>query len=316
MNRNVKKQISEDNAVTVRPPSTALLGINSADREIRVGNYSPASFSLTQGSAYMNGEFTRVALSEVRLDYITPTLFPLSPLQIVYKTGGTLPPVTVVLNNLSTNQSWITCSAMAPLIQAEIRAQTPMTAFTMTFNNTAEVGAYVFQADSNTTDTFYFAPAPTIGTANANYGIDPTNIYFRMNWSSDYTTQPFATQQDTGVPCLLQTRFLDVVCEQLTYPQDLRDSSTQQASHDSICRLYLSDPTVPYYDQGSKPFTIIKDYNTPKQIKWNPGLPLANMSFKLLDDQGQVFKYGLKFDYEASKIYVGNWCITLLVTEN
>lgn len=314
MNRNVKKQISEDNAVTTRPPSTAILGINSQDRELRVGNYSPSSFSLTQGTAYMNGEFTRVALSEARLDWITPTLNPIGDnICIVYRTGGTLPPVTVFLNNLTSQQTWVTCSTLAPLIQAEIRAKTPMTAFTLTFNDSASGvnGAYVFQADSNTTDTFYFAPA-----SSSTYGVNPTNLYFRMNWLSDYTTAPFQTSQDSGVPCLLLTRFVDVVCEQLTYPQDLRDSSTQQSSHDSICRLYLSDPTVPYYDQGSKPFTIIKDFNTPKQIKWNPGLPLANMTFKLLDDRGQVLSYGGEPLEEADKIYIGNWCVTLLVTEN
>lgn len=311
MNRNVNKQVAEDNAVTTRPPSTALLGINSADREIKVGNYSPSSFSLTQGAAYMNGEFTRVALSEVRLDYITPTLNPFSPLQITYKTGGTLPPVTVIFNAFSANNSWIDCATMAPLIQAEIRRLTPMTAFTLTFNDTANNGAYVFQADSNTTDTFYFAPY-----SDPTYGVDPNNIYFRMNWENDYKTAPFLTNQDSGVPCLLLTRFIDIVCEQLTYPQDLRDSSTQTSSHDSICRLYLSDPTVPYYNQGSKPFTIIKDFNTPKQIKWNPGLPLANMTFKLLDDRGQVFSYGNLRNPQTDAFYIGNWCITLLVTEN
>lgn len=325
MNRNVKKQLSDDNALTVRPPSTAILGINSQDREIRVGNYSPSSFDLTQGTAYMNGQFTRVALSEVRFDYITPPLSGFAPLQFTYKTGGTLPPVSVLLISTANSYTWANCSTLASIIQAEVRALTPMTGFTMTFNDTFNSGAYIFRAESNTTDTFYFSPAPfTTGTPPnvTTYPIDLTNIYFRMNFENDYKTQPFATEQDTGVPCLLLTRFVDIVCEQLTNSQNVRDSSTQQTSdgqqrvsHDTICRLYLKDPNLPYYDQGSEPFTVVKQFKTPKEIKWNPGVPIANMSFRVLDDQGQILKY-INPRSPVERYLTGNWCITLLVTEN
>lgn len=311
MNRNTKKQVAEDNAVTTRPPSTAILGINSADREIRVGNYSPSSFSLTQGSAYMNGEFTRVALSEVRLDWITPVMSPGEQLKIFYQVGGTGPVLVAFLNSLSISTTWVDCTTLAARIQAEVRSVTPMTGFTMTFNDSPNAGAYIFQSASNSTTLFYFAPS-----INRTYGVNPTNIYFRMNFENDYQTAPLDSVQNTGVPCLLQTRFIDIVSEQLTYPQDLRDSTTQQLSHDSICRLYLTDPSVPFYDQGSRPFTVVKDFNTPKQIKWTPGLPLANMTFKLLDDRGQILSYGDLSEGPTDRFYIGNWCITLLVTEN
>lgn len=318
MNRNVKKQLSDDNAVTVRPPSTAILGINSQDREIRVGSYSPSSFDLTQGTAYMNGQFTRVALSEVRFDYITRTLSPVALLGFTYKLNGTGPATSIVLN---INRQWIDCTTLAEAIQFEVRANTPLSAFTMTFDRGTYIGTdtnYTFEASANTPSTFYFFPAPfTTGTPPnvTTYPIDPTNIYFRMNFENSYLIQPFDTQHVTGIPCLLLTKFIDIVCDQLTNSQNVRDSSTQQISHDSICRLYLSDPNVRYCDQGSQPFTVVKQFKTPKEIKWNPGVPLANMSFKVLDDQGQILKY-INPKSPIERYLTGNWCITLLVTEN
>lgn len=331
MNRNVKKQVAEDNAVTTRPPSTALMSIDSGDRSIGVRstenyipqNLSPYSFSVTQGQAYLSGEFTRVAVTSVYFPYTMPTLNAGNYQMIIqYSIGGTGPVVSTTLSltyqvavplsggpaTVGSAGKWYDCTTLAAELQARIRAATPMTGFTVSFDTTQ----FRFIANTNNTDSFTFVP---VYLQNYNPG-----VFAMMNWNnkgSPNGINSLSPVLDSGVPNLLQTRYVDIVCDQLTYPQDIRDSSTQRRSHDSICRIYLEDLDVPIYNQGSQPFIMNIDFRTPKQIKWVPGTSIANMTFQVLNQFGGVFTFGNDATPTPGADSTNqDWAITLQATEN
>lgn len=326
MNRNTKKQVAQDNAVTIRPPSTALMSIDSGDRIVGVRstpsyipqNLSPYSFSVTQDQAYLSGYFTRVAVTSVYFPYTMPTITLGNRQMIIqYSIGGTGPVVSTTLSLeyqvsvppfFGSAGKWYTCTTLAAELQGKIRANTPMTGFTVTF----DTEQYRFIANTNNTDQFTFVP---VYLQNYNPG-----VFAMMNWNNKGSPggiNSLGPVLDSGVPNLLQTRYVDIVCEQLTYPQDVRDSSTQVRSHDSICRIYLEDPDVPIHDQGSKPFIMRIDFNTPKQIKWVPGTSIANMNFRVLNQYGGVLTQGTEVT-PTPGLDSNNqdWAITLQATEN
>jgi len=331
MNRNVKKQISEDNAVTVRPPSTALMSIDSGDRNIGVRstqtfipqNLSPYSFSVTQGQAYLSGDFTRVAVTSVYFPYTMPTLtLGNNKMIIQYSIGGTGPLVSTTLELtcqvaiplsggpavVGSAGKWYDCTTLATELQAQIRANTPMTGFTVSFDTAQRR----FIANTNNTDSFTFVP---VYQQNYNPG-----VFAMMNWNNKGSPggiNSLSPVLDSGVPNLLQTRYVDIVCEQLTYPQDVRDSSTQLRSHDSLCRIYLEDLDVPIYNQGSAPFIMNIEFRTPKQIKWVPGTAIANMNFQVLNQYGGVLTWGNDVTPTPGADSMNqDWAITLQATEN
>jgi hypothetical protein len=106
------------------------------------------------------------------------------------------------------------------------------------------------------------------------------------------------------------------VSEDLTYAQDLKDSSTQIINRDVIVRWYFSDDTPEQLDaygfpilMGYTQFSRRRLYNPPKQIKWDRDLPLGNLRFTLYDQDGN-----LPFTRVPSDST--NWLMTLQLSEN
>lgn len=122
------------------------------------------------------------------------------------------------------------------------------------------------------------------------------------------------------------TRYVDIVCSQLSYNQALKDSSSQKTVRDALCRLYIIDPynvqsTTPTTDPafappGTLPTTIYRNFTQPKQIQWLPNQPITgSLRFQVFDDEGDILT-GQDFVDEALPPNATNWSMTLLVSEN
>jgi hypothetical protein len=129
----------------------------------------------------------------------------------------------------------------------------------------------------------------------------------------------------TGVLNLIRTNFIDIVCNQLTYHQDVKDGDTGPLVRDILCRLYLT-PTYPQTAGGlagatltnatGAPFIVYTDFATPKQIKWTPIQPLGAMQFEVYDDQGLPLTTGSLQGYDGNgDAQQQDWSLTLQLTE-
>lgn len=313
MNRNIQQQVAPERGVDIRMPSSALLGVSSSDRYATnndrafVGT-SPFEVLLTSKQNFLSGFFTRVALTEVRIPWYMQTITARNnKIGLNYRVGGVGP---VILYTITINAGWYTPTTLAAELQRAIRAPivnggANLPGFTCVYN--VVPNPYIFLAGSNNTDTFNFVPVD----ANQNLP-NATGLYEMMNWAFNN----LATLQGSGIPTMLSTEFIDIACANLTYAQDVKDGDTGNLSHDLLARIYLAKDGVDTSpsDLGSAPFLIYRQFQTPKQIKWDKNLPIGQLQFQLYDDKGNIINSGFNpvVGYDET---LGDWSITLLVSE-
>jgi hypothetical protein len=93
--------------------------------------------------------------------------------------------------------------------------------------------------------------------------------------------------------------YLDFTSPQLSSQQDVKDSSTDITTPDSIYRWIFADDTANTYDtygypilQCYKPFVQRRYLAFPKQIRWDPLIPLGQIQFRVLTNGGDTLTYG------------------------
>lgn len=311
MNRNIQRQIAEERGVDIRMPSTALLGVSSSDRYPNMmtkalNGTSPYDVLLTSAQNFLNGFFTRIALTEVRIPWYLPTITDRNNTITLQYFAGPAPPVSYII---TLTNGWYTPTTLAAELQAAVRRPivnggANLPSFTCTYSG----ATFSFSAASNVVgDEFIFLPNATANTSS--------QLFNMMNWRNNYV----ATTQISGVPSLLSTEYIDVVSSQLTYAQDVKDGDTGKVTRDVVARIYLAKDGVDTTPEllGSTPFILYRQFQTPKQIKWNSNLPIGQMEFQLYDDKGNALTTGVAqtANLEALDNAMGDWSITLLVSE-
>lgn len=128
-----------------------------------------------------------------------------------------------------------------------------------------------------------------------------------------------STQHFINSPDLRLFTYIDFVSEQLTYNQDLKDSSTALYERNVLCRWYFADDSYTVPDQygfpilqGYKPFSIRRIFNPPKQIRWSPNQPLGNIAFQIYGSDGTLLGVG---NDKTPQNQNTNWQMTLQVSE-
>lgn len=339
-----------DTGTDIRYPSNAVFGISSVDRyasqsAAATNPTSPYQFTLTtNGQNFLNGYFTRLALTEVRFPWTIPTITPRNDKILLYYWAGAS--ANPVVTNITIPDGWYDCAGLATALQTAIQVAYP--AFTVTFNTTNPNGPVFTAYTGNNANKFSFAPY-----------IDPlqpnrTGLFEMMNWvqQTSLNRNDWAATMYSGIPNLLSTKFVDIVCSQLTYNQDVKDADTGTITRDILARVYLTNGSneTNIHNTGSAPFMVYRDFSNAKQIKWSNIQPVGNMSFEVYDDSGyllstrqatvsplgqelvQVFDIDgvtpLTYPYDGSPVYApvnpnliffdseqGDWNITVLASE-
>ena len=318
----------EDRAITVRPSSTSLLTIDSSDRyatlqEARDGNVSPYQFSISRNQNIMTGFVSRIALTEIvfpwylpNVDYRTNQLFVVS---------SEIGPGTTVISFASNEEGFYTPTELAAALQTKLIAAGAVSA-TVTYD---EGGYMVFDAGAG--NTFEFAPGTDTLNANPLWGPNDYQLCDMIGFNA--AVQAFQPTQlvPFGPSRCRWTEYIDIVCSQLTYNQDLKDQSSDTVVRDALARVYLeteNEQTTPVWDSvsnkaivpttetipGTFPYTIYRQFKTPKQIKWNKSQPIGNLTFEVYDDKGRLLtSYSPSSNLNFLNL---NWRMTLLVSEN
>lgn len=295
---------STRDSFTVRQPATALLCVDSADRNTSTWP-SPYDFQIQKNQQTITGAFNRIGVTEVCFGYSTYNIFNFQQRDriVVDISGDAGSPRTIILN------------------------QGIYTAYQALESLVSELNDL-----SGSTGASFSLHTPLLPN-----GLNPT-LFQGLQWiissAQDFTLDSIAgsssTQQlynllnvaDIGIfskywggqmPDLRWTRYIDIVCNQLTNSQYVKDTSTLNLNRDLLCRYYFASEQ-PMYDEGGliqyigyTPFYLHRQWNVPKQIRFEPIQSIGSLRFSVYDDEGNLL--------EADDSTV-NWNMTLQLSEN
>lgn len=285
--------IPNERATPIRQPSTANLMIDSVDRDANTD--SPWDFQITKQYSILNGFFTRVGTTEVVLEWCQPNITALADNnQISFDISG------VGGNTYTGNQTVTMPSGNYTVAQA----------LTLLCQKLTDL--------SGTTGCAFSTGVPP---GSALVAIICVGGKFRANPVGKLATQlglasgtSLSAIQSIICPDLRPYRYIDFTSSQLTYNQDVKDSSSAVTVRDVLCRWYFDWDTPPQLDSlgfpilmGYTPFYVRRLFNPPKQIKWNNSQPIGNLAFQVYGDDGNLIWYSIVFE--------SNWLMTLQVSE-
>lgn len=320
----------EDRAVTTRPSSTANFYVDSLDK---VPGASSGDFTINKNQSLFNGFFHRIAVNEVVMDWGLPNVAEWwgNNFIIVGVDDGSGPLATTYV--VTIDQGFYSILEVLNAIVTQLNAAPGQTATFSVGTSSSQVGLLATQ------DFIIYYPQvatdPLIPAGSApNY--DRAYYLGRALFSSDqmYANSvmpaPIIAPQFNSIypivsPLVLGTRYVDIVSTQLTYNQDLKDSTTAQYQRDVLYRWYFAwseqsqveqlagPPTVyPFYViQGYKAFNQRRVLPYPKQIRWDNSQPIGQVSFQSYDDRGRLIDV-TKFTPNANY----NFQMSMLLSEN
>lgn len=279
--------VPSEKGVTIRQPSTANLMVDSKDRAaFELAN----NFQITRSNSLLNGFFTRIGLTELVLEWNQPNVSQLAPKlnsDLIIDASGSVSGTTTTTFNPPTG--FYTAKAAIDYLLASLNtisaSVTPATTWTLT----------------NPT------PASVVLTPNNAIGIQLDGAFATSLGVATGAIVPFgpATPLFIGIAVDLRPyRYLDFVSAQLTYNQDLKDTSTASYTRDVLARWYMD------YDQpnsvdayglpvlmGYEPIYLRRIFSPPKQIKWSANQPVGNIAFQVYDNNGRLAACGANCDF-------------------
>jgi len=268
--------VANERTSTIRYPSIANLMIDSADRT--ESNFPLCNdFQITKKNSLLNGFFTRVGATEVVFEWNTPNVTAAEG-SFSYTTTGTLPYTT----NFSLAGFFTVADALNDMV-LNLNASTASTGLTWAANQRIGGGAYLSVTGGVNGNTLTLV-SPLINkltsvgdTITGTFGLTGT-LYFQIY---------------IGNSDLRPARYIDIVCNQLTNNQSVKDASTAPNVRDVLVRWYFDydnqNPSDEYgfpILMGYAPFYLRRLYNPPKQIQWQTNIPIGNLSFQLYNDSG------------------------------
>lgn len=286
--------------VVMRQPSTANLMLDSADRDEALFPLANA-FQISKNNSILNGFFTRIGTTEVTLEWFTPNIsaaFANDQLTIDISGGqgvtGTGTLTVGVLDGFYTQADLID-KILGYLNSANIGGSTtPATTFTLSQGITG--------AQINPDQEVYLRFSGSLASL---LGLSSVYLLYDVI-ANDPEGLLFEPRDCRGV------RYIDFISSQLTYNQELKDSSTAPFVRDVLTRWYMAYDNYTAVDtygypilMGYQPFTLRRIFSPPKQIKWDPKQPLGNIAFELYADNQRLLPVSENT----------NWLMTLQVSE-
>lgn len=256
--------IPTEKGQTIRQPATANLMIDSEDRN-KTNYPSSGNFQITKNASILNGFFTRIATTEVVLDWSEPN--------IVLNLNDSFD-ITIGLTTetITLPQGFYTVATALDKIVDEANSAFPGFIFSIVQDG-AEVVLDCKTDPGAAAQDFTFESEATL----------LLQLGFKL-----YIPSNQKLVGEEGYPDLRPYKYLDIVSNQLTYVQDLKDSSTATEIRDVLCRWYFAWDTQPNLDaygfavfQGYTAFQERRLFNPPKQIRWEPNLPIGNLGFQV-----------------------------------
>jgi len=271
--------VPSEKALPIRVPSTANLMIDSADRDADMFLF-PNSFSIIKTNSILNGFFTRVGTTEVVLDWFQGNISPGD------FTDSLVAEVGSVAYTFDAPTGFYT---QAQLIQWMIIQLNKIPGgITWTANTTSGSGVALIPSGAI---TIGFA-----GSIAVKLGIDSPPVAY------DLGDGLLIYAQD-----LRLYSYIDIVCNQLTYNQSVKDASTAKIVRDVLVRWYFAFDQPPALDaygfpilMGYTPFCLRRTFSPAKQSMWENNIPVGNLEFQVYDPNGQLAIMSARTQYQLT----------------
>ena len=278
-------------------------------------------FQLSSNGAFIYGYMTRIAISQTQVEYRVPTVVPSNNVWPEFANDPTAP---LVAGNdvFAIDVSGATLAAqhrvripygyyspieLAAMLQASMRDYAGLETMTVSYSE-----AYVPPAGANPYTGYGGGNSYIFETDQGNYYRFPTAPELKVRFGEETNqlvsvlktyrllgieqngaiAHPLANFYQTQSPSFLYTSFIDIVSNNLTKFQKVKDSDTSVYGRVALIqRFYLSNvgnpqATSALYALGSQPFITTSDLNTPKVIRWNKDETVYNLDFELYDQYG------------------------------
>jgi hypothetical protein len=289
----------EDRAVTIRPSSSANFYVDSLDKL----SGSSGDFIINKNQSLFNGFFNRIAVSEVVVDWGIPNVaawWGNNTISVTNASGGTL--------NVTIPDGFYTAIQCLQQVAAAVNTAAIAAGNALRLSVSFDGFDVKLVSTGTGTDAFYF---------NWTDGVSPPYLLARQLFTSAQLVG--AAVQDTEIVCasprILGTTYIDIVSDQLTYNQDLKDATTDVMNRDVLYRWYFANDNVPQVQeeypleqaagvaapaawlilrsdlpilQGYAAFVSRRALPVPKQIRWDPTAPIGQVGFQVYDDRGRL----------------------------
>jgi len=307
-------------AITTRPSASANFFIDSEDR-INYPSSNPADFTINKNQSLFNGFFNRIAVAEVVLNWGLPNIS-------AYWGNNTIEienAVTSVSFPVTLPDGFYRVVDLLQYIAAEVSAQAVTAGDPLRLSVLYATGEIQLVSVGAGPDNFVIFDTPL---ARQLYPLNKLNLPGGAQVYPSYA------------PLILGTKYIDIVCQQLTYNQELKDNTTASTNRDVLYRWYFTYDNVPVaydyitaeisardnttlppqqatYAQVLTDIPIIEGYTsfvsrrTPpitRQIRWSPEQPIGQVNFQVYDDTGRLinvptgFGGNFTFDFQMSML--------------
>jgi hypothetical protein len=295
----------DETAITQRPTSSANFYINSLDKPSGSGS---GNFTINRNQNLFNGYFNRIAVNEIVLDWGLPNIANWWGNQSfsVLLSGARTDDIKIVLPDGAYTCEQALDEIVASLNLAITTAGGPGNVFQVV----SAGSTYTLQIDQSvSTSSYVIRSAPFV--------VGPTSytpgVLARLLFASNAIDASPSIAFPVSSPKLVGTSYIDIVSENLTYNQKLRDATTNQSSRDVLYRWYFAYDNVPVPTdaygfpilQGYDPFVARRTPPIVKQIRWAENQPIGQVAFQVFDDRGRIvdtsnFLSGANFQFQIS----------------
>jgi hypothetical protein len=291
--------IPSEKATPIRMPSVANLMIDTKDRNRDIFS-DPGNFTIQKNQSLVNGYFTRLATTEVVLEWGVPN----------------------ISNEYANHQ-----------FAVDVSGVTYVVGFDDGQYNTSQVLDYIVRNLNALQNLFDFSivdsggvyiHCETVGGVDTNFTIEQYYLADQLGLEQSVAGNNFPVGGQSVVD-LRWYSYLDFTSPELTYCQDVKDSSTNIDEKNVLCRYYLCWDNPPQNDKYGFPillgysfFTLRRMFSPAKQLKWEPNLPIGNLSFQLFAKTGQVGFVRAEQKYSLVDPAWNNrwgWLMTIQVSE-
>ena len=278
---------ASERGVSIRNPSTANFLIDSQDRFNYPGATWSGNFLINKPQSLLNGFFTRIAPTEITLDWCVDNIATdASNNFLTFSVGATTYTAT-----LPDGQYTVKLALDTLVVRMNALAIAGHTF--LVSNIGVDVPGKVSLADSNPTG-FTVLSSPLQRLLDLKLPSSPQQTY------------------PVNCPNLQRYTYIDFISPQLTYNQDLKDATTANDTRDVLFRWNFADTVPNSLDaygypilQGYGPFVQLRPIAFPKQIKWDARQPIGQVAFQVYGSDGKIVPADVDFD----------WRMTLLVSE-
>ncbi len=291
------RELVENPGTPIRPPATAVMTIDSRDRVkidpatgYRIDTTTPYEVYINKQQTLMNGYFTRIAMSEINMQWGIPNVNTTNNTLTLDQANDPEGP-EIDSTSIAIQENFYTPEELARAVQTELNAAGGVFGFeSWTCVWLEQDNRFVINAND----------------PNAYFRISPQNIGAQDDLCNlmglSYPSQVFGRVVVGSFASMQYTPYFDVVSSNITKKQNVRDNSTSfLTGQNLLCRVYISQPGVtPQRDRtaldeeaettivGCRPFTLYREYSTPKQIYWDTKEFINVIDLRLVDYKGNT----------------------------